>query len=277
MDEAIVEIVASIRSDLARLKVQFESRTIGGCRDLAQAPSTAWTIMPCLTPVVASEGDDDEAADDDEPFSCGGSARQEDTHANIEVPCVEVDVEGQSNVFHEVQTDVATRGLIRDLADSPSVALTALIAQLFKGVRLATYASTEDSALAIRPTPYERQRRKPIEGLDQEVWSRIEARKDCLCRFKTASDPVDRDPAVWGAHGVARRAGGGDPESLREDRKDRIAARRAGRGRRDRRAVRLRHRSALDAGRRLTSRFTPRSSCRRCSKRWESMIRALQP
>jgi len=87
-------------------------------------------------------------------------------------------VEGQSNVFHEVQTDVATRGLIRDLADSPSVALTALIAQLFKGVRLATYASTEDSALSIRPTAYERQRRKPIEGLDQEVWSRIESRKE---------------------------------------------------------------------------------------------------
>ena len=176
-DEAIVELIASIRADLARLRVQFESRTIGA---LAIYPGAEYGLdfHALLTPVVASEGDDDETGDDDEPFSRGGSARQEDTHANIEVPRVEVDVQGQSNVFHEVQTDVATRGLIRDLADSPSVALTALIAQLFKGVRLATYSSTEDSALAIRPTPYERQRRKPIEGLDQEVWSRIEARKD---------------------------------------------------------------------------------------------------
>jgi len=175
-DDAIVEIIASIRSDLARLSVQFESRTIGA---LAIYPGAEYGLdfHALFNPIAAGEGDD-EATDDDVPFSRGGSARREDTHANIEVPRVEIDVEGQSNVFHEVQTDVATRGLIRDLADSPSVALTALIAQLFKGVRLATYASTEDSALAIRPTPYERQRRKPIEGLDQEVWSRIEARKD---------------------------------------------------------------------------------------------------
>jgi ParB family chromosome partitioning protein len=175
-DDAIVELIAAIHSDLARLRVQFESRTIGA---LAIYPGAEYGLdfHALLNPVVAGDGDD-EAADDDVPFSRHGAGRQEDTHANIEVPRVEVDVEGQSNVFHEVQTDVATRGLIRDLADSPSVALTALIAQLFKGVRLATYASTEDSALAIRPTPYERQRRKPIEGLDQEVWSRIEARKE---------------------------------------------------------------------------------------------------
>jgi ParB family chromosome partitioning protein len=175
-DDAIVELIASIRSDLARLTVRFESRTIGA---LAIYPGAEYGLdfHALLNPVLAGEGDD-EAADDDVPFSRHGASRQEDTHANIEVPSIEVDVEGQSNVFHEVQTDVATRGLIRDLADSPSVALTALIAQLFKGVRLATYASAEDSALAIRPTGYDRQRRKPIEGLDQEVWSRIEARKE---------------------------------------------------------------------------------------------------
>ena len=175
-DDAIVELIAAIRSDLARLRVQLESRTIGA---LAIYPGAEYGLdfHALLNPVVAGE-DDDEEADDDEPFSHGRSTRRENSHANIKVPHLEVDVEGQSNLFHEVQTDVATRGLIRDLADSPSVALTALIAQLFKGVRLATYASTEDSALSIRPTPYERQRRKPIEGLDQEVWSRIEARKD---------------------------------------------------------------------------------------------------
>jgi ParB family chromosome partitioning protein len=175
-DDAIVEIIASIRSDLARLSVQFESRTIGA---LAIYPGAEYGLdfHALFNPIAAGEGDD-ERTEHDDPFSRHLTDRHETTHANIEVPRVEVNVEGQSNVFHEVQTDVATRGLIRDLADSPSVALTALISQLFKGVRLATYASTEDSALAIRPTPYERQRRKPIEGLDQEVWSRIEARKE---------------------------------------------------------------------------------------------------
>jgi len=175
-DDAITEIIAAIRSDLARLRVHFSTRTVGA---LAIYPGAEYGLdfHALLNPIVEGEGDD-EAADDDERFSGSGSARHEAAHANIEVPHAEVEVEGQSNVFHEVQTDVATRGLIRDLADSPTVALTSLIAQLFKGVRLATYASTDDAALAIRSTPYERQRRKPIEGLDQEVWSRIEARKD---------------------------------------------------------------------------------------------------
>jgi len=175
-DEAIVELIASIRCDLARLRVQFEARTIAA---LVVYPGAEYGLdFHVLLNLVVEGEDDDEAADDEETFYRGRSTRQEESHTSIEVPRVEVDVEGQSNVFHEVQTDVATRGLIRDLADSPSVALTALIAQLFKGVRLATYAYTEDSALAIRPTPYERQRRKPIAGLDQQVWSRIEARKE---------------------------------------------------------------------------------------------------
>jgi ParB family chromosome partitioning protein len=38
---------------------------------------------------------------------------------DVDIPRADVDVEGSSRVFHETQTDVATRGLIRDLADDP--------------------------------------------------------------------------------------------------------------------------------------------------------------
>lgn len=175
-DEAIPEILAAIEADLATLAVRFPSRPVGAVtvfpgRDLGL------DFQPFLTPVNGDDqGDGD--ADDDARADRHGSGRGEERHANIEVPRIEVDVEGCSNVVHETQTDVATRGLIRDLADNPSVALTALIAQLFKGLRLASYASTEDSALAIRPTAYDRQRRKPIEGLDMEIWARIETRKE---------------------------------------------------------------------------------------------------
>ena len=175
-DEAIPEILAAIESDLATLAIRFPSRAVGAVtvfpgRDLGL------DFQAFLTPVTGDDNADSDAEDGTQTDRLG-SGRSEDRHPNIEVPHIEVDVEGCSNVFHETQTDVATRGLIRDLADNPSVALTALIAQLFKGLRLASYASSEDSALAIRPTAYDRQRRKPIEGLDKEIWERIETRKD---------------------------------------------------------------------------------------------------
>ncbi len=46
--------------------------------------------------------------------------------ADVEVPRADVEAEGSSHVFHETLTDVTTRGLIRDLADDPSAALTVL-------------------------------------------------------------------------------------------------------------------------------------------------------
>ena len=173
-DLAASEILAAIETELASLAIRFPHRTVGAVtvfpgRDLGL------DFQPFLVPVPI---DDQADGDSDDSANAGrsGSGRSEDRRPDIEVPVIEVDVEGCSNVFHETQTDVATRGLIRDLADNPSVALTALIAQLFKALRLAGYAS-DDSALAIRPTAYDRRRRKPIEGLDAEIWTRIETRK----------------------------------------------------------------------------------------------------
>ena len=219
-DEALPELIGAIRADLARLKVQFSSRTVGA---LAIYPGAEYGLdfHALLNPAVAGETDD-EPADDDDQFSRIGTARHEATQANIEVPRVEVDVDGQSNIFHEVQTDVATRGLIRDLADSPSVALTALIAQLFKGVRLATHEPADSSALAIRPTRYERRRCKPIEGLDQEIWTRIEARKDAYAASGMRPIPwIETLP--FGERMALLAELVAVTLSLREDRKDRIS------------------------------------------------------
>ena len=175
-DEAIPEILSGIEADLASLAVRFPSRAVGAVT-VFPGRERGLDFQAFLAPAADDEhGDGD--TDDDTVADRYGAGRDADREPNIAVPPIEVDVEGRSNVFHEVQTDVATRGLIRDLADNPSVALTALIAQLFKSLRLATYASSEDSALAIRPAGYDRHRHKAIEGLDQEIWARIETRKD---------------------------------------------------------------------------------------------------
>ena len=176
-DEAVTEILVTINADLARLKIQFPARTVGA---LAIYPGAEYGLdfHPLLLPIVEGEGEGAAADDEGHGDAAAGPARHAALQSFVAVPRLEVDVEGQSNVFHEVLTDVATRGLIRDLADSPSVALTALIAQLFKDIHSAGCRSTEGRALAIRPTPYERRKCDPVEGLDAEVWARIKARQD---------------------------------------------------------------------------------------------------
>ncbi len=116
----------------------------------------------------ADEGDDEETA---------FSPRYGRASADIEVPKMEVEVEGSSHVFHETRTDVATRGLIRDLADDPGTALTVLVAQLFKQLALQSAGSLESSAAQISATRYSRGSTSPIAGLDGEVKTRLDARR----------------------------------------------------------------------------------------------------
>jgi ParB family chromosome partitioning protein len=72
---------------------------------------------------------------------------------------------------------VATRGLVRDLGDDPSAALTVLVAQLFKQVALHSSGSLEESAAQISATAYRRGTTAPIATLDGEVKARLDARR----------------------------------------------------------------------------------------------------
>lgn len=117
----------------------------------------------------------EEEADDD-TASAGG--RTGVVTNDVEVPRADVEVEGASHVLHETRTDVATRGLIRDLADDPSAALTVLIAQLFKQLALQSSGGLDGSAAQIAATRYQRGAMAPIAGLDGEVRGRLDARRE---------------------------------------------------------------------------------------------------
>lgn len=95
----------------------------------------------------------------------------------MEVPELIVEVEGVNHVLHAARTDVATRGLIRDLADNPQAALIAVTAQLFKQLALSQASSTASSALSIAAKGYRRPHPAPIEALDGAVLARLEARR----------------------------------------------------------------------------------------------------
>ncbi|HXQ15306.1 MAG TPA: chromosome partitioning protein ParB, partial [Caulobacteraceae bacterium] len=125
---------------------------------------------------AAEEGEEEEDGEEaDGGFAAGG--RYGRAHDDVEVPQADVDVVGASHVLHETRTDVATRGLIRDLADNPGAALTALLAQLFKHLALHGGVSSETSAVTISATRYSRGQTPAIPALDGEVRGRLEARR----------------------------------------------------------------------------------------------------
>lgn len=118
--------------------------------------------------------EEDESEDD--TLSAGG--RPSATIQDVEVPRADVEVEGASHVLHETRTDVATRGLIRDLADDPSAALTVLVGQLFKQLALHSSGALDGSASQIAATRYQRGSQAPIAALDGEVRHRLDARRE---------------------------------------------------------------------------------------------------
>jgi ParB family chromosome partitioning protein len=128
-------------------------------------------------PTPAAEEGDEEEDGDEADGGFGAGSRYGRAQDDVEVPQADVDVAGASHVFHETRTDVATRGLIRDLADNPGVALTALLAQLFKHLALHGGVSAETSAVTISATRYSRGQTPAILALDGEVRARLEARR----------------------------------------------------------------------------------------------------
>ncbi len=94
-----------------------------------------------------------------------------------EVEAPEPDTEGVNHVLHAVRTDVATRGLIRALADDPGASLTALIARLFNVLVRRTSIARSDSALAILATGFNPTGGRVIEALDGEVRQRLDDRR----------------------------------------------------------------------------------------------------
>ncbi len=129
--------------------------------------------VPLPAEALPDEVEDDVDEDEIEVASRYGSAI-----ADIEVPKADVEVDGSSHVFHETRTDVATRGLIRDLADDPSAALTVLVAQLFKQLALHASGSLDVGAAQISGTRYARVGAPVMPALDGDVKARLERRRE---------------------------------------------------------------------------------------------------
>lgn len=114
-------------------------------------------------------------------------------------PAPAPEIEGVGHSLHALRTEVATRGLIRALADDPRTALTALIARLFSMVARRGGSAGSESALAITAEVFNPNCGRVIPALDGAVRLRLDDRRAAweesgltLIRWVHGLDDADR-------------------------------------------------------------------------------------
>lgn len=129
-------------------------------------------FAPALAVNAEAVVEDDEGAEEGVSLAPSGASPP----SAVQVPALEVEVEGVNHALHEVRTDLATRVLIRAVADHPATALTALIAQLF-AVEVLHQRARGEGASTIGAEVYGRPRARVIEALDGDVRRRLAERR----------------------------------------------------------------------------------------------------
>ena len=172
--EGAIDLVANILA--ARQQLAQAALTGQSLGAVLLAPSADLGVDVTFYAAPAPEREDDADApdedDDDADEEVGASGVVE-----LVTPQAVVAVEGVKHSLHQTRTDLATRGLIRDLADHPGAALTALLAQLFKHLALKGHVYRGESALTVTTAAYTWGALPAHPALDGEVRGRLEARR----------------------------------------------------------------------------------------------------
>lgn len=150
-----------------------------GCGGRVVTTMVLWPSAETGVDVRCYTPEEPEAAQDQDTLGSGSGTRTTapPAYAPPEVDVPEPETEGVNHALHAVRTDVATRSLIRALADDPSAALTALIARLFNVVVRRAHLARSDSALAIVATGFNPTGGRVIDSLDGDVRLRLDERR----------------------------------------------------------------------------------------------------
>lgn len=137
--------------------------------------------VDCYGPVEA-EADparsmDDETGQVDVETEAPGRPAARSVYAPPRAQAPAPELDGVSHVLHATRTDMATRGLIRALADAPGVALSALVARLFGAMAVWPPVCRAEAALAITASGFHPSGGQVVEALDGAVRERLDERR----------------------------------------------------------------------------------------------------
>lgn len=165
-------IDAMIRARLAMDQAGWQGRVV---TILVLRPAARTGIEAvCYTPVEPESEAEDDIGERETEVEV---AMATPAYRPPEVEAPRPETNGINHALHAVRTDVATRGLIRALADDPAAAFTALIARLFSQVALRALGCRPESALALTATAFKPNGGRVIDALDGDVWRRLEDRR----------------------------------------------------------------------------------------------------
>lgn len=164
-------VVAMVRASIVRDQIALGGRV---ATDLVFSPSHRYGLIADVYAPIEPDivQDPSDRTDTDIPEAAGPVPF---VAPRAEPP--EPEVEGVSHGLHAVRTDVATRGLIRALADDPRTALTALISRLFTVVASRGHQPRSHSALMVSAEVFNPKGGPVIPSLDGVVRQRLDERR----------------------------------------------------------------------------------------------------
>ena len=170
---------------VARLEPLIRARIAQDQAGSGERVATVVVLRPSLRIGVEVEcyGPAEAEPDDDAGFEADDEAapeiwrRSQPAYAPPRAEAPEPETEGVTHALHAVRTDVATRGLIRALADAPDVALTALTARLFSVLAVRPSIGRSESALTVTASVFSPTGGRVIEALDGAVRERLDDRR----------------------------------------------------------------------------------------------------
>ena len=123
------------------------------------------------------EPEADETSDDADAASAASTDCGLRRSGDVDIPRVELDSSVSTHALNERYTDVATRGLVRAVADDPQAALILVVARLFANVALTGSGDKTESISTLQAEAYRRYGVEPIAALDGDVADRLEAHR----------------------------------------------------------------------------------------------------
>lgn len=175
VDEALV---ALIRATLLRGQIALGDRV---ATTLVLSPSPRHGVSVDVWAPVEPEGEQDETGETDdegaEAQEAGAGSGRSRPFTAPQAQARAPEIEGVGHGLHRLRTEVATRGLIRALADDPRTALTGLIARLFVVVASPGGHVRLDSGLTITARVFNPRNGRVISPLDGVVRERLDDRR----------------------------------------------------------------------------------------------------